>query len=330
MQQYIRTFMPLENESSGYEHMGKSPSGRVLMESRGGQGKLTLWAQNLKAEAIYKVHLIFKTENSFSGLPLCSLNVQANGKVELRHSFDAKNISDFGLSINDCLAVAVIDSGAAGTSAPLCGYKDGKPIAWRSGFKRLEKLVEKKVIEKVVEKKVIKEIVKEVVEEIPPPPPSPESELIPEPMPDLIPELEPVEEIPASPPPPLQPTIEVESIISETFKNEVENIFKTHTQMKPFLRQKRTVKWVRISPDEDLDFPQTVKDQLSKPFVENAYQQFNHLIFGKTIDDLELRYYIGIPALYNENDEKLGYKQFKINTGAKAKAGDYGYWLIFV
>jgi len=310
MQQYTRTFMPLENESSGYEHMGKSPSGRVLMESRSSQGKLTLWVQDLKAEAIYKVHLIFKSESGFSGIPLCPLSVQANGKAELRHSFNAANIGDFGLSLNDCLAVAVIASGAAGTATPLCGYKDGKPIAWRSGFKRLEKT--------------------------PPPPPKPEPEKPPEPnpMPEPViepePEPEPIEETPPPTPPPPQPTIEVESSISESLKKEVESIFKTHTQMKPFIRQKRTVKWIRISPDEELDFPKTVKDQLSKPFVEKAYQQYNHLIFGKTIDDLELRYYIGIPATYNTDDEKLGYKQFKINSGAKAKDGDYGYWLIFI
>jgi len=330
MQQYIRTFMPLENETSGYEHMGKSPSGRVLIESRGGQGKLTLWVQDLKVEAIYKVHLIFKSESGFSGLPLCPLNVQANGKAELRHSFDAANIGGFGLSIDECLAVAIIATGASGTTAPLCGYKDGKPLAWRGGFKRLEKEAEKKeekVVErKVVEKKVVEmkaeKVEKEVIEEAPPL----EPQLLPVESPEPEPEPEPVKEIPPTSP----LAIEVESSISQTFRNEAENIFKTHTQMKPFLKQKRDVKWIRISPHEELDFPKTIKEQLNKPFVEKAYSQYNHLIFGKTIDDQELKYYIGIPATYDADDEMQGYKQFKIKTGAKAKAGDYGYWLIFV
>jgi len=152
--QYTRVFMPLACETTGYEYKGKTPAGRCLLESRSGEGKLLLWAQDLKPEALYRVYLIFPEGGTFVGIPLSGLTVKSNGKAELRHSFNPADIEGYGRNIENCSIVAILV--APGTSTPLCGYRD-TPIAWRKTFKKLEKAP--------VEAKPVKESPK------PPPPP---------------------------------------------------------------------------------------------------------------------------------------------------------------
>lgn len=136
MQQYIRIFLPLTTETKGYEYNTKTPSGRCLLESRSGTGKLILWVQDLKPEALYRVHLIFKSGSGYVGLPICPLTVRPNGKGEARYTFDAANIEGFGMSLDECQALIII--AGSDTAAPLCGYRN-EILPWRRNFKKLNK-----------------------------------------------------------------------------------------------------------------------------------------------------------------------------------------------
>ena len=338
MQQYIRIFMPFINESKGYEHNGKAPAGRCLLESRSGVGKMVLWAQDLRPEALYKLHLIFKQGNRYSGLPLCSISPNASGKVEQRYSFDALDIEGFGLSLDQCLAVAVIASGGSGTAAPLCAYKDTE-ISWRNGFTVAE-AVKLPTVEAAKEspKKVTmvdaiadsnSEKIKEIGEAEEAEGAGAEGQEGSDEVEELVEveeSVEAVEEEAHS----LEVAVDPESILSDTFKEEVELMLKSHTHMQPFEKQNRDVQWVRISLNEDLTLPNNICDLLNEAFVEAAYRQYNHLILGKALDEGLKRYYIGIPALYDPKDKIIGFRQFKCSENAEPKSGDYGYWLIFM
>ncbi|MCL2420247.1 MAG: hypothetical protein FWD03_00145 [Defluviitaleaceae bacterium] len=321
MNQYIRIVMPLASETKGYEHKGKTPSGRCLLESRAGTGKLMLWVQDLKHEALYRVHLIFKSDNTYAGLPLCALSVPPTGKAELRCTFDPANIEGYGFPLDQCLAVAIISGEGRAASAPLCGYQEG-PIPWRNGFMILEKNKKELPKEAPAIPKAEPPKAPAITIEVPEVP-VPE-EIAPE---EIIPEALTPEAIVESPPTtPPTPT----STLSDTFKQEVDAILKTHTKMQPFQKQNRDVEWVRISPDEELSLPEDVRSLLNDPFVKNAFSQYSHLLLGKTTDDGNLRYYIGVPALYNPEDKAIGFKQFKGSKDADPVDGDYGYWLVHI
>jgi len=153
MQQYIRIFMALNSETHGYEYNGKTPGGRCLLESRSGMGKLVLWVQDLKPEVLYRVHLIFKDGSGYKGLPLCALTILSNGKAELRHTFNAMDIEGYGLSLDQCQAVAIIAGEGQSASSPLCGYREN-PLSWRNGFAIMER------------NKVVIEVSRDMVEEV--------------------------------------------------------------------------------------------------------------------------------------------------------------------
>lgn len=326
MNQYIRVFMPLVSETKGYEYKGKTPSGRCLLESRAGAGKLMLWAQDLKPETIYRAHLIFKDDNTYAGLPLCTLPVLPNGKGELRHSFNAMDIEGYGRSLDQCLAVAVIAGEGRTPSVPLCGYREGQ-LPWRSHFKILEKkekLPERTV--RAIPREAPKEVpVEKVVELLNETPKTTET-------PNISIKIETPEKVEAAPDKaqPVFPLPNPINSLSDAFKDEVEAILKSHTHMQPFQKQNRDVQWVRISLDEGLSLPDDVRSVLKDPFVENAYNQYNHLLLGKTTDDGTQRYYIGVPALYDPGDRVIGFRQFKGSMDTTPVAGDYGYWLIFM
>jgi len=323
MQDYTRLIMPLTSEVRGYEYKGKTPSGRCLLESRNGVGKVILWVQDLKPEAIYRVNLIFPDENSGSsnvGLPLCALTVQPNGKAELKHSFNSTDIEGFGISINECVAVALIAAGASDTSAPLCGYTKNE-IPWRRGFKKLEKeeAIRKDVREEpkvdAVEANTVEERMHEILDTYTP---QDEATEVSEDTADLEDE----DYVPSAPDP--------ETVLSDTFKEEVDEALKSHTHMQPFKKQIKNVQWVRISLEEDFSLPNYICDLLNEPFVENAYRNYNHLILGKAKGKNAKRYYIGVPSIYDPKDKLVGFRQFKCSEDKKPKEGDYGYWLVFM
>ena len=373
MQQYTRIFMPLIDETKGYEYKNKVPVGRCLLESRGGEGKLMVWVQNLKPEALYRVNLIFKEGNVYAGLPLCSLSVRSEGKAELRHNFNAADIEGFGRSLDQCLGVAIIVVGDSNTAAPLCGYRSGI-LPWRSGFKKVEPPVQKEreekakieiaeeVLEEVSEEedkdtageKIINDEEKEVAyaeiadkgiadeedegavedeikgdkEEFQEA--AEESQEAAEESQETVESQEVVEEQAEEQKIDTPMVSAPENVLSDVFKEEVEAVFKTHTHMNPFEKQNRQVKWVRISLSENLSLPSDICGLLSGPFVEDAYKKYSHIILGKADDDGPMRYYIGIPSLYDPKDKIEGFKQFKCSEDKKPQPSDYGYWLIFM
>ena len=128
---YIRYFMPMISEATGYGFKGRQPAGRSIVEGRDSSYKLTIWAQDLKAETFYNAYLLFAEDGRYAGIAMGALQVDEKGKGEMRRDFDQDVLCGFGLT--DIVAVVVLVKDAAGVVSPLCGYRD-RPISWRHGF----------------------------------------------------------------------------------------------------------------------------------------------------------------------------------------------------
>ena len=131
---YHRYFIPLTPDSKGYEQSGKEPLGRCILEDRGKTGKLSLWVQDLKAEAAYKIVLILSEAGQYTGVSLGSLYVDGKGKGEFKSEFDLLSLAN-GQELSRVCAVAVM-TGSGELVCPLTGYKDS-PVLWKNHFTML-------------------------------------------------------------------------------------------------------------------------------------------------------------------------------------------------
>jgi len=123
--------MPMNSEAKSYGFKGRQPIGRSIVEGRGNSYKLTVWAQDLKAETFYKVFLLFADKKGYAGIEMGNLLVDEKGKGETRRDFDGVALGEFALA--DIVGVAVVVRDAQDVVSPLCGYRD-QPVLWRHGF----------------------------------------------------------------------------------------------------------------------------------------------------------------------------------------------------
>ncbi|MCL2577091.1 MAG: hypothetical protein FWE27_03460 [Defluviitaleaceae bacterium] len=188
---YTRFFLSLESEASGFDFKGRAPAGRCIVESRGGMGKLSVWAQDIKTQTRYGVYLIFADSGRYVGISMGSLNADEKGKAEMRKDFAPAALGRYLL--DELVGVAVITAESLEKSSvvsPLCGYRD-RAVSWRGSFyevKRGEKKEERIAEEKTIpvppsEPEIISEAVTEVKSEI-------ASECEPEVAPEIICESE--------------------------------------------------------------------------------------------------------------------------------------------
>ena len=128
---YIRFFMPMTCESNGYGFKGRRPAGRSIVEERGLSGKLTVWAQDLRAETHYSIFMLFEDGGRYAGVAMGSLPVDEKGKGEMRREFGPEELCGFKLA--DIVGVAVLAKDTVRVVSPLCGYKDSA-VSWRHVF----------------------------------------------------------------------------------------------------------------------------------------------------------------------------------------------------
>lgn len=328
---YSRFFMPLVEESKGYDFKGRSPAGRCIVEGRGNTGKLSLWVQDLKPQVKYEVFLIFAENRRYAGLNAGLLDVDAKGKAEIRR--DIADLHTFVLK--EVVAVAVIAAGQSGVVSPLCGYRD-EHVAWRHGFQ-------------VYKAGQSEEPVKQAEPEPPviePEPPAPEPELpavepepliiepelpAPEPEPIIQPELEPEPEFESVPPLPSPPRAIVPTTTelpppptSQNTAMLIESIFNDNTPFQPFTNQEDDIKWVKCSELNQIPLPPDLPHLMTEPFMQAAWADHEHFILGVSEAG---QYIIGMAGMYTQENRKqakqLGFSQFR-------SVGDSGYWLMFV
>ncbi|MDR2649513.1 MAG: hypothetical protein LBB94_07335 [Clostridiales bacterium] len=129
---YHRYFIPLKSDSKGFDLGGKDPLGRCVLEDRGNYGRMSLWVQDLKSNAAYKVVLILSDTGKYTGVTLGSLYVDSKGKGEFKTEFDADGLAD-GQGLPRFCAVAILAGGSGEILSPLVGYRDS-PVLWKNRF----------------------------------------------------------------------------------------------------------------------------------------------------------------------------------------------------
>ena len=128
---YIRYFMPMISEANGYGFKGRRPAGRSIVEERSHNCKLTVWAQDLRAETHYGIFMLFEDGNRYAGIGMGNLPVDEKGKGEMRREFGQEELDGFKLA--DIVGVAVLAKDTAGVISPLCGYR-AETVSWRHMF----------------------------------------------------------------------------------------------------------------------------------------------------------------------------------------------------
>lgn len=140
-------------------------------------------------------------------------------------------------------------------------------------------------------------------------------------------------------------SIEIEDIGNQTFdiiKNHFDeeelakihdNLFREYPQMRPFEGKYSDVEWIRIEPSDIIYFPIESWLLTNNTFLLNAYRKYKHLILGRNEKCRNEKAYfiLGVPGIYFSKDRLAayfyGFKDFICCSGAKTKAGEYGYWI---
>ncbi len=132
--QYSRYFVTMRQDNRGYGFRGREPFGRCIIESRGDQGKLWLYAQDLKPQVSYKAYLV--SSDSSGGVLLDSLTVDERGRGELRYAFDPSDVANTGMPISEFNVVVVLTPVQNDIICPLVGYRDNV-VMWKPKFEIL-------------------------------------------------------------------------------------------------------------------------------------------------------------------------------------------------
>ncbi len=349
--QYSRVFFTLMQESLGYGNKGHTPTGRVILEKRGGECKITLTLQDLKPETNYKLYIMSSSEG-FSGIEVGNVIVDERGKAELKKELSMKAMEESAITIDkvDIIGIAVVNKSEH--TWVMAGYK-GEVIRFKDKFnevrKNTEYMPEPIKLEPVVET---------------------ELELEPQPQPQPAPQPEPkaraeefFDDIVSEPKELPKPEDESKHIsfmnIAKKLNKEIEElegylkinpqnetanpqsplevIFMNHPKMEPFKnsgnKEFSEIKWVRISPRELITLPLNHWKYMNESFIWSAYRKYKHLILGEGTNKDEQKFYIlGVPDIYkNEQNvyaNRLGFKNFKTCDEHTTRENNHGYWVL--
>lgn len=87
---------------------------------------------------------------------------------------------------------------------------------------------------------------------------------------------------------------------------------------------------VEIAPDDIEKLPNTNWHLMSNSFVKYGYSTFRHLIMGRINEPGKMRYFIGVPGVYNRrervNAEMYGFSHFKFSMRSDVMLSRFGYW----
>jgi len=135
---YSRLFITLKQERPDYCLDFRPTMGRSLIEIKNNKGKLNVYAQGLKPNIFYKVFLISVKDNKSIGVPIGFIDIDNNGKGELKYNFEPDNVAQSNLPIDDFNVMAILVQGQQEIKAPLVGYTESA-VLWKNNFSILDK-----------------------------------------------------------------------------------------------------------------------------------------------------------------------------------------------
>lgn len=310
--QYNRYFINLIACNTHCAINGKEAIGRCKIETRANDGKIYIWVQNLKPN-IYDIYLINANKND---VKIGELKVDMRGYAELNFDFNAENILNTGININNINVIAFTLADKK-NEIVMEGYKNQK-IEWQNNFKSKINENENKKINESNEKNEIEAKTNEEETKI-----NTTDETFKEIAGKINKELKALENYK------FMSEDEIQNL--DTKKNdELEYIFQHNTPMSPFQNQKKEIKWVRLALKELSCLPIDSWTLINHPFIFSAYYKNKHMLLGKNISNSE--YILGLPDTYQPEYKtlmsKLGFVQFKSCQDKKAMKNDHGYWLM--
>jgi len=135
---YSRLFITLKQERPDYCLDFRPTMGRSLIEIKNNKGKLNVYAQGLKPNIFYKVFLISVKDSKSIGVPIGFIDIDNNGKGELKYNFEPDNVAQSNLPIDDFNVMAILVQGQQEIKAPLVGYTESA-VLWKNNFSILDK-----------------------------------------------------------------------------------------------------------------------------------------------------------------------------------------------
>jgi hypothetical protein len=350
MAQYSRVFITLKQDRAGYGQKSREPSGRAVIEVKDGRGKITVFAQELKGEAVYKAYIV-SGANDCVAVKMGSLNADGRGKAELKWEFDPFDVEGTGIQIDAFDVVSVVVRSKTETAWVLTGYRGGD-VLFKEKFHEAVKPGTKHDIETEAQREHTAELS---------PASAPEQTINeqdesdePKPL-QMFVESEPNVETAAS-----EPASEAESVetaatepavpeekereenppdshakfksMAQRFNKELEQleslmqvdtaagqrrgldtIMESNAVMSPFQTGFDGVKWVRISLKELTHLPRSCWKLGYDPYVSLAFSKYRHLMLGAYAG--RQRYILALPDAFDPARERhakyLGFDLFR-------------------
>lgn len=358
---YDKAFIFMKQETAGYS-VGERPlRGSCTIEIKRGEGRLTLFAQDLKqppAGRRYVFCAVSARIGDVAGIRLCTVDADKNGRTDIKLDFEPENFFGTGRRIEEFNVFAVLAESAEytglGFEAPLCGYVENK-VNWKGRLKFIEA--------EDADGASIAETAPEAVDKT-----EPDAEIITateiaEPEPEAAEYT-----IVAAENPEMDKMREASDTfrqISEKFNQELEELKNAGTltadevsrilsaaqgdQNKDEIKAEdsgtatdrypdieyamqggREInpfmdggRWRAVELSAFAALPYDSCRFMKRPFITSGYRRYKHIILGSHTG----RYYIGVPAEYDKDDalyaSRLGFDEFRrLESG-----GDCGYWI---
>ena len=319
MKNYFRQFITLTQDRPGYSLPGREVAGRIVIESRDGVGKASLYIQFISPQHNYKLVFIAKGGDGNIGVSLGHIVACEKGRYEGKFEFEPNNIGGSGMTCRDIDGVAVLVNNAEDMTAALVGYK-GQPFSWRVNLRFGEAADEEVITE---DEEVITEAAVHEVEEVPASVYDIEHDANLQGWGKVSAENK-AEEAYAAPvdiaaPYDIATLFEVSDTV-EVFKEYDENDCGFNSN----------IKWI-VAGLQDITALSCVGDCIkNNACVHDSFNKYKHLLLGEIETEGQSEYILGIPDVYCEEraplvlEEFEVFKQFKVG---ELDAGAHGYWL---
>lgn len=135
---YSRIFITLKQERPDFCLNSRPAMGRCIIEIRNGKGKLMTFIQGLKPDILYKIHMISCGTEKSIGVSVGFIDIDNNGKGEMKWEFDPDNVGNSGINIENFNVIAFLVPGNNDITAPIVGYSDNV-VLWKNNFKIFDK-----------------------------------------------------------------------------------------------------------------------------------------------------------------------------------------------
>lgn len=116
--------------------------------------------------------------------------------------------------------------------------------------------------------------------------------------------------------------------VNETDIQKLERQFFSFARIYPFVDEQ--VQCIGVEPNNLSDIHNAWSQWEENDFLLHGYGRFRHILVGRKPKEKEYDYFLGIPGIYRDEEERIadnyGFTQFIPRGKENAQYGDFGYW----